>query len=192
MNIFSFKMAENSLFAVLLRSPWWISVLVTAAIVLVSFVVLPPRFVIFGFAVALPFPIIAGVAAWRQWQAPSHARVQAVRDSVAAMNWKAFSAALEAAWRARGFEVERLEGGGADFELTQGWRKTVVSARRWKTAQLGVEPVKALLAEREAREAQAAMLISLGEVSTAASKLMTARGVELGNATTLAALLPRP
>ncbi len=37
-----FKMKENSLFAVLLRSPWWISFLVAAAIGLVATLAMPP------------------------------------------------------------------------------------------------------------------------------------------------------
>ncbi|MEZ5659646.1 MAG: restriction endonuclease [Burkholderiaceae bacterium] len=190
--MFSFKMSENSLFAVLLRSPWWISALVTIAIAMLSFVILPPKYVIFGLAVALPFPVIAAMAGWRQWQAPSARHIEAVRESVTAMNWKTFASALEAAWRARGFEVERLELPGADFELTQGWRKTVVSARRWKTAQMGADPVKALIAARESREAHDAMLISLGELSAAAAKLAKDRQVEVADAGSLARLLPRP
>jgi restriction system protein len=36
-----FKMSERSLFAVLLRSPWWVSFLAALAVVLVARVVLP-------------------------------------------------------------------------------------------------------------------------------------------------------
>jgi len=35
------KMSDNSLFAVLLRSPWWISLLVVAGFTLLSFALLP-------------------------------------------------------------------------------------------------------------------------------------------------------
>ncbi len=188
--MFSFKMSENSLFAILLRKPWWVSGLVTLGVVAISFAILPPRFVIFGLAVALPFPVIAAMAGWRQLQAPSAARVEAVGERAARMNWKQFADELEAAWTARGFQVERLEGGGADFELTQGWRKTVVSARRWKTRQLGAEPVRALLSAREAREAQSATIIVIGELSAPARKLAKERSVEVMDTVGLAAILP--
>lgn len=184
-----FKMAENSLFAILMRSPWWASALVAAGIAALSFALLPSDYVIFGLAVALPFPVIAGIAAWRQWQAPSTTHIESVREAVAGMNWKAFAAALESAWRARGLEVERLDAADADFELTQGWRKTVVLARRWKVAQLGAEPIRALDRVRERREAQAAAVIVIGEISAAARKLALERKVELLDAKSLGALL---
>ena len=186
-----FKMSENSLFALLLRSPWWASALVTLAIVALSFALLPSKYVIFGLAVALPFPVIAGIAAWRQWQAPSTSQVDAIRERVAGMNWKQFAVELEQAWSVGGMQVARLDKDGADFELTQGWRKTVVSARRWKTAQVGVEPVRAVLAAREASEANGAMIVALGDFSAAAKKLAEERAVQVLDAQALARLLQK-
>ena len=54
-------MAPNSLFAILLRSSWWISVLVAAAIVVLSGIALPPKYFIFGAVGALPFLVIGGI-----------------------------------------------------------------------------------------------------------------------------------
>ena len=58
---------ENSVFAVLLRSPWWISVLIAIAIAAALRIFLPLEFAIFG---GLPFGVIACVAGWRQFKRP--------------------------------------------------------------------------------------------------------------------------
>ena len=42
-----FEMAQNSLFAILLRSSWWISALVAAGIVLLSLIALPQKYFVF-------------------------------------------------------------------------------------------------------------------------------------------------
>ena len=49
------KIAPNSLFAVLLRSPWWISMLLVLAFGLASAALLPKAYVPFGVMGALPF-----------------------------------------------------------------------------------------------------------------------------------------
>ena len=50
-------MAENSLFAILLRSSWWISAAVAVGIVLLSRVALPQQYFIFGAVAGLPFAV---------------------------------------------------------------------------------------------------------------------------------------
>ena len=64
-----FRMAENSLFAILLRSSWWVSFLVAGGIVLLSGLLLPAQFIVYGAIVAAPFLVIGFIAAWRQLQA---------------------------------------------------------------------------------------------------------------------------
>ena len=54
--------------------------------------------------------VIGGIAAWRQWRAPSAARVQAALQAAGAMPWRAFADQLERAWRAEGHEVQRTNG----------------------------------------------------------------------------------
>ena len=68
------KLHENSLFAILLRSPWWISAMVGVGLAFVLRMFLPLEFALFG---GLPFFIIAGVAGWRELKRPSGAKVAA-------------------------------------------------------------------------------------------------------------------
>ena len=63
------RMAERSLFAILLRAPWWVSLLLVVAIALVSGALLPAAYVLVGVLSAFPFLVIGLIAAWRQWRA---------------------------------------------------------------------------------------------------------------------------
>ena len=70
-----FKMSERSLFALLLRSPWWVSFLAALAVALVARLVLPGHLVPYGAVGGAPFLVVGCIAAWRQWKAPSQAQV---------------------------------------------------------------------------------------------------------------------
>ena len=78
-----FPMAKDSLFAILMRSPWWISIVAAAGVVAAVRLVVPE---VYAFFAALPFIVIGAAAGWRQLRAPSAARVagtlEAVRDVV--------------------------------------------------------------------------------------------------------------
>src|SRR5882672_7609435 len=114
-----FPIAKNSLFAILLRSPWWISILIAAGIVAAARLALPELYA-FAFFAALPFIVIGCVAGWRQLRAPSAARVAGTLEAVRAMSWGDFSSALTDALRDDGYAVTRLTGAAADFELAKG------------------------------------------------------------------------
>ncbi len=157
-----FKMSENSLFAILLRSPWWISLSVAAGIFVAVTLALPGPYAVF---VALPFIVIGGYAALRQLRAPSEARVADTLAKLRDMSWADFSASLESAFRREGYTVQRLGGTQADFELTKAHRVTLVSGKRWKVARSGIEPLRELYAARRARDAHGCIFVSTGELS---------------------------
>ena len=148
-------MAPNSGFAILLRSPWWVSFAIAAVIVLLCGALLPAHLAPFAAVGAVPVAVIGCIAGWRQWRAPSAARVADMHAQLQTWPWRAFADALEAAWRADGHGVERLAAGGAaDFVLTKGGQTLLASARRWKAANHGVEPLRELHAAMQARGAQ--------------------------------------
>jgi restriction system protein len=67
-----------------------------------------------------------------------------------------------------------------DFVLERGNRRQFVAARRWKSAHIGVEPLRALQAAREAGDGDRvndALYIGLGEPSEAARQLATAERI---------------
>ena len=57
------KMSDKSLFALLLRSPWWISIAVFAGFALLARALLPPAYVWAGLFGGLPFLVIGVIAA---------------------------------------------------------------------------------------------------------------------------------
>lgn len=189
-----FRPPPNSLFAVLLRSPWWVSLLIAAVLGLVAAALLPEAFRVVGALSGFPFIVIAAIAAQRQWRLPSAARVQQTQEAVSAMAWPAFQSLLADGLRRSGFEVEAATGGDAvDLVFQRQGRRTLVSARRWKSARLGVEPLRALQAARQADTTTAdvppAVCICLGGVSETAADYARAHGITLWQAAELALAL---
>ncbi len=182
------KMAENSLFAILLRSRWWISWLVAAGVAGVSMALLPRDYAPFGAVGAVPFLVIGGMALWRQWGTLSPAQTQDWLTRAQAMPWAEFSAKLESAWRTAGYGVQRGQG-VADFVLDKNGRTTLVSAKRWKAARQGLEPLRELDAARRAREADAAVFLALGELSDNARDFARSAPVRVVQGADLATLL---
>lgn len=184
------KMADNSLFAILLRSPWWVSFLVAGAITAVVAALAPDRFKAFGAVASLPLYGVGCVAAWRQWKAPSAAQLAEKAAALRAMNWREFSAALEQAWRAQGASVQTVTGLEADFCVEQNGRTVLISARRWKAASHGTEPVAQLVAAMRKRELSAGQyLVGQGSVSDSARALARSEGVALIEGDALASML---
>lgn len=183
------KMAKNSIFAVLLRSPWWMSAGVAVLLSAGGFAALPLEYAAMGVFAAVPFAVIAIMAAYKQLRAPSETRVQAVAEATAAMSWADFANTVEAGFKRDGCEVERLQTPGADFALSKDGHVAIVSAKRWKAARVGVEPLRELQAVREKRDAREAIYIALGDVSDNAWKYAKAQGVSLMTAPDLAKLL---
>jgi restriction system protein len=184
-----FKMAEKSLFAILLRSSWWMSFAAAGAVLLVARLVLPEQYVIGGAMAALPFIGIGCVTAWRQLRAPSAARVAATLKIVEAMSWREFSAAIEDAFVRDGYAVKRPGGAAADFELTRAGRLSLVCCKRWKAASAGIEALRELQAAREAREAQEAIYVAIGGVTGQARQYATKNQLRLIEGVELAQLL---
>jgi len=186
-----FQIAKDSLFAILLRSPWWISIAIAAGIVAVVNFVLPTVPVGYAVFAALPFLVIGAVAGWRQLRQPSAARVGNTVEALRAMSWGDFSNALEDAFRRDGYTVSRLAGVGADFELTKAGRTTLVACKRWKVARAGVEPLRELHEAKRARDAHECLYVATGEITDGARKFATEKNVRIVHGAELAKLLPR-
>ena len=156
------RMAPNSLFAILLRSPWWLSLLPAAAIALASRALLPDGYVIFGALGALPFVVIAVIAARRQWDQPGAAETERTLGQLSELGWREFRALLEDAYARAGYGVTALpDGGAADLLLQREGRTTLVACRRWKAANQGAEPLRLLAQDRRARDASVCVAVSL-------------------------------
>ncbi|MFO1396774.1 MAG: restriction endonuclease [Burkholderiales bacterium] len=183
------EMHENSLFAILLRSAWWVSFAIGLAVSLVGATALPPTWRVVGVVTGLPFIVIGCIAAWRQLRAPSGKRVERTLESVRTLSWPDFAAALEEGFARDGYTVARGTG-AADLELKKEWRTVLVTAKRWKVARTGIEPLRELAAAREAQEAHECLYVATGEVTDQAQRYAAANRIRFVGGAELARLLP--
>ncbi len=183
------QMAENSLFAMLLRAPWWASAGIAVAMVGLSFAILPTGYVVFGLAAAVPFVVIAAMVLWRLSKKPRAAVVEAAEQRVRGLNAKKFGAELTEGFEAGGYTVVPGRGDVVDLVVTKGWRVSVVSYRKWKAAHVGADPLRALYEARDQHEANGAMIIVLGELSEPARKYAETHNIQVLGAEDLALLM---
>ena len=152
-------MSPNSLFAILLRSPWWVSLVVAGLIGVGASLLLPDPYQLVGALGSMPLVGVGCVAAWRQLRAPSAAQADGALAAAVAQPWRSFAATLQRAWQAGGTQVQQLSSPAADLRLTQGGRVTLVCARRWKAATHGAEPLRQLAAAMQAEGAADAIYV---------------------------------
>lgn len=183
------KMAEGSLFAILLRNGWWWSVLIAAAIIMITLAVVGPAYIVFGIAAAIPFLGIAGMSAFKQSKRPSKKRVQEIVEQARSLPARELSSKVRDAYERDGFEVVPFKGNAADLDLTKGWRRILVSSKRYKAASVGIEQLKALNEAAKREEATGCSFVGLGEISEAARKYAIDNNIEIIGSEQLALLL---
>lgn len=182
------KINENSLLAVLMRSPWWASALVAAAVIALMRLFLPISYAV---GTALPFIGIAFYVAYRQLREPGAKRIAARLERLRALPWDEFAGELAKAYGGEGYEVQRLAGGQADFELARGGRKTLVACKRWKAKRTGIEPLRELAAAKKAREADACVYVAAGEITGQARAFAAERNIRVMEGAELAKKIAR-
>jgi len=185
------KMNENSLFAILLRSPWWISAGVGGGIAGISFMLLREDWRWYGVFAGAPFLVIACIAFARQIRAPSSRRVASTLEGVRAMSWNDFSVALETGFKRDGYAVSRLAGPAADFEIAKEGRRAVVSGKRWKVRQTGVEPLRELHGAKDARDAHECIYVVAGDLTDNARAFAAQKSIRLIGGAELTKLVPQ-
>jgi restriction system protein len=184
-------MSENSLFAVLLRSPWWASIGLALALGLGAHFTFPKEMAAYAPFIGFPFLITGVMAAWKQSRVPSAARVAATLEAVGAMSWREFSVLLDNAFRQQGYVVRALPGPAADFALDKEGRTALVSCKRWKAATHGVEALRDLEGARAAQGAHECLYVAAGSVSDKALRYAGETGIRVLQGQELALLLPK-
>jgi len=179
------ELHQNSLFAILLRSPWWVSLLLAIGLAALLRTFLPLEFALFG---ALPFLVIAAVSGWRQLRRPGPKRIAATLERARALSADAFCAALEEGYRRQGYGTRRGEG-AADLVLTHKGIVTVVGCKRWKAARTGIEPLREFDARTSESGAHKRIYVAAGEVSDSAREFAAKKVIRLVQEEELATLL---
>jgi len=183
----AFKMAKGSLFAVLLRSPWWYSVAIGLFLVGVGMAIAGGQYAILGITGALPFFGIAGYSGYKQSKLPSRNRVYEVAEQAQKMRAGEIAEKIAHAYTKNGYESDVFKGAAAELELTRGHRRVLLSSKRFKVGNTGVEALKQLVAAGQTVEATSYLYVALGEISTAARDYANLNRIELIQAGELAA-----
>lgn len=181
-------MGKQSLFAILSRSPWWLSIIVAAALFAVMRLFLPD---LIALSVALPFAAIGGYAGWRQLRAPSATKVADALNVLRAMSWEEFSILIGEAFRQEGYTVTKLAGDDVDYEISRNERVAVVCCKRWKVARTGVAPVRDLFEAGQARNAHEYIYVVAGEFTANAREFAAEKSIRLLNGAELVQLVTR-
>jgi len=84
------------------------------------------------------------------------------------------------------FDCTQYAGAVAELELERGNRKLLVSSKRFKAANTGIEPLVKLVEAGKKEEVTEYLYVALGNVSANARKFATENNVELVGADRLA------
>lgn len=183
----AFKMSENSLFAILLRSTWWYGVAIGLTLIAISLVIFGGKYLPLGVLSAVPFFVIAGIAAHRQSKQPSQKRVQEVYEQTRKMKASQVADKIAVNYVEARFDKDVFKGNAADTLLTRGNRTILLCAKRFKAGNTGVEPLKQLVAAGDEVEATEYLYVALGDVSSAAMDFANQNNIELIQINRLAA-----
>jgi restriction system protein len=178
-------MAQETLFRILLRQPWWVTLLVAFALFAIGHAIFPP---VAPF-LALPFAGLAIYIAYRQLRGSAAVDTDSRLADLRAMSWDEFSELISEAYRQRGYGVFAAERPGYDFMLTKGGTITLLQCRRWRVNQVGVGPVRDLARAVEREEASRGICISAGTFSAPAQQLVATEPVGLLSGEELAELV---
>jgi restriction system protein len=178
---------QTTLFQLLARQPWWISVLVAFGLFWIVYAIFPPVAPFF----ALPFALLAIYIGIKQWRSgvPSDPTEQLA--AMRQMSWETFSAAVCEAYRRQGYVVTPSRENGYDFSLARDGRVWLLQCRRWKVNQVGAEPVRELARAVDRSQAYRGICLATGEFSLPARKLAAAEPVALVSGAELVALVKR-
>ena len=170
-----FELPRNSLFAILLRSPWWVSILLALGVFGLVRIFLHPGFAAFA---ALPFVAIGTYAAFQQLRRPGAKRIARTLERARALPWVGFCSALEEGFKREGFTTTRMEG-GADLVLRHEGLVTLVACKRWKAVRTGVEPLREFDAATLERGVHERVYVAAGEVTDNARAFAAQKRIRL-------------
>jgi restriction system protein len=183
------RISDKSLFARLLRAPWWVSFAVAAVVTAGMFALLPKDLKAAAALSGVPFVVIGLMAAWKQRGTLSPKQVEDALQKLATMSAREFTDTLAAAYERDGYKVERYTKPGADLAIEKQGYATLVSCKRWKAANHGIEPLRELLAAMEKAETGRGVYVALNAVSDAAAEFAEKNGIRVLSDSQLAALV---
>ena len=155
------KIRENSLFGRLLRSPWWVSILIGLVISALVPLIVVSKYAHFGVFMAFPFFGIGVYRIFKQRKEPSQRLLTLVQERLNDMSPRDFAKTLTEAFEDDDYVVTASKAKGVDLKLERGEQLIFVSCRRFKVANSGLAPLKALVAAAENQDVGQLIYITL-------------------------------
>ncbi|THU04114.1 restriction endonuclease [Lampropedia puyangensis] len=185
-----FSIPRHSIFGILLRSPWWVSIMLAIALSALLAAFIPREYVFFAIVSTFPLLLVGLVAGWRQLHMPSQERRAAVLTQANQMNWDTFSKNSLESWRILGIHATASEHAGADWRIAQEGKYTLVYARRWKAAVHGLEPLRQLAEAMEATGIHHGLYFAVeGELSPPAQRYAREHNIQVWSGDSLSLFL---
>jgi hypothetical protein len=178
---------QTTLFQVLARQPWWITILVAFGMFWLAYAVYPPVAPFF----ALPFVVLGLYIGFKQWRSGVPSDPSARLETLRNMSWEDFSAAVCDAYRRQGYAVTPSREQGYDFTLAKDSRVILLQCRRWKVNQVGAEPVRELARAVDRAQAYRGICLATGAFSVPARRIAAAEPIALVSGSELV-MLVRP
>ena len=179
---------KQSLFAILSRQPWWVSVAVAAVLFGLAQLALP---MLIAAAIAIPFLGISLFAGYRQLREPSAEHLDELLARVRAMPWENFSGVLREALRRDGYRIEDVNQDPVDFKVDKASRIAIISCKRWKAAQTGIGPLRELHAAKDRHDAGECIYIAAGDFTANAREFAQQKSIRLVHGRALAKMIER-
>lgn len=128
--------------------------------------------------------LVGGVGGYRYRQ--RHAaflRQNIILDWVNGLSWQEFENLVGEIFRARGYLVENLGGGGADsgidLRLSRQGEKTLVQCKRWKVFKVGVKPIREFFGVMTSEGVDQGVFVSSGIYTKEAMRFAEGKPLEL-------------
>jgi hypothetical protein len=176
---------KRSLFAILCDQPWWVSLLVAAAIYGLGSMFSP----LIGAAASLPFIGVAGYAGYLRIRRGPALDAPALLKAVRSMSPEEMRAMLAEVFTTDRYQLS--DGPQGDLRLERNGYVTLVRFRRWRAQTTNASALSELQQSMRAQQADHGMYITAGTIADAAKKQAAETDIALIDGLALAELVRR-
>jgi restriction system protein len=187
---------KESFGEILLKSPWWISVVLG----MLAFAGLrwgvhawfgdnkafqPFELVAANFSpvAALLFVVMAGLSFWLGKRRRALVDEQTSLESLRGVSWKDFEFLVAEAYRRQGYDVDFSLGkgadGGVDLVLRKAGRTSLVQCKQWKVFSVGAPVIREMFGLMTAENAHEAIIVTSGKFTAEAGNFAQGKPIQL-------------
>ncbi len=190
------KRRDESFIDILLKSPWWVSVVLGVATFVGlrwglhawwgdnhTFLPLETAAVNFAPFAAFVFSVVAGLSFWLAKRRRALVDQQTSLESLRAVAWKDFEFLIAEAYRRQGYAVDFSLGkgadGGVDLVLRKAGRTSLVQCKQWKVFSVGAPVVREMFGIMTAERADESIIVTSGRFTGEAESFAQGKPIRL-------------